>query len=178
MKKYIIIIFALLTTKCFSQLNIVPLPAEMKRGKGNFALDRNTVIYYTANSVKKICFQFNNSIKNKYGFTLPIKYLSLEQVEKLKNKNITFLLFPKLVKKDSISGTYTITINQNNINITAMEEEGLLYGLQTLTQLLPDKKQPSNSGDMGYFDSVGTLFSSLPSFACFSLRLRAFAVPG
>ncbi|MGF2413396.1 MAG: beta-N-acetylhexosaminidase, partial [Ferruginibacter sp.] len=64
-------------------------------------------------------------------------YLALEKTENVKNKNIIITLFPKLVKEDTIPGTYTILVKQNSINIISMQEEGLFYGLQTLLQLLP-----------------------------------------
>ena len=151
--KTVIIIFVLVfaeSSTAQNNLNIVPLPAEVKMGKGSFTLDKRTILYYTDNSVKDICVQFNNILQEKYGFVLPIKYLTLKEIElvKVKNKNITIFLFPKLVNEASIPGTYTMSVKQNSINIISMEEQGLFYGLQTLIQLLPfanNKPQTTNN---------------------------------
>ncbi len=137
MKKIILIIFLFLSANCFSQVNIVPAPAKIEMAKGNFTLDKNTIIYYAENSVKNICAQLNKSLQKNCGFTLPTTHISFTELLKVKNRNITLILFPNLVKADPIPGSYLVQVSQNSIKISAMEKEGLFYGLQTLIQLLP-----------------------------------------
>ena len=113
-------------------------------GKGNFILDKNTTLYYSEDAVKNICLQFNNSLQNQYGFTLPIKYAAADEITKIKNKNISVVLFPKLVKAADIPGYYLLNVYENSIQLVSMEEQGLFYGLQTMLQLLPVKAKTSN----------------------------------
>jgi hexosaminidase len=140
MKKYAFICSLLLSATCFAQLNIVPMPAEINMGEGVFTVDKNTIIYYTGNSIKNICIQFNNSLQKKYGFALPLKYLPLNKIQKNKYKSINFSLFPKLVKEDAAIGAYTIKVDKSNVDIVSMEEEGLFYSMQTLLQLILSPK--------------------------------------
>ncbi len=137
MKNYCIIICLLISLKSFTQINVVPMPAEVKMGKGNFNLNpKTTSIYYTENSTKLICIELNNSLKKRYGFSLPIIKVDVDKALSLKNSNITLILFPKLVKEDPIAGTYDLTVKEKNITITSMENEGIFYAVQTVLQLL------------------------------------------
>jgi hexosaminidase len=145
MKKYIIFFSLLLSATCFSQLNIVPMPAEVKMGKGNFILDKNISLYYTINSYKDFCINLNDIIQNKYGFSLPVKKISISELVTTKSKYIIFELYPNIVEKNPVTGFYSLDVEQKNIKISASDYEGLFYGLQTLTQLLPkEKSNPKN----------------------------------
>jgi hypothetical protein len=125
MKKYILVFFILLSAKCFSQINVVPMPLEVTMGEGFFKMNpKNTSIYYTENSSKPICIQLNNIFKKHYGFTLPIPKVDLDKFSSTNKKNITFILFPKLVKGDSISGTYNLKVNSKSITVFSMENGG------------------------------------------------------
>jgi hexosaminidase len=146
MKKYTFIFFILLSAKCFSQINVVPMPAEVKMGQGSFILNpKTTSIYYTENSSKPICVQLNSTLKKMYGFTLPIAKVEIDKISEINKNNITLILFPKLVKSDSIPGTYNLKVNSKSITIFSMEDEGLFYGIQTLLQLIENNNKQSNT---------------------------------
>ena len=167
--KIIVLLFLLIMSipgSAQNTLNIVPMPAEIKISKGNFTLDKNTTLYYSENTVKNICLQLNDRLQNQYGFALPIKYMAADDLTKIKNKNISVVLLPKLVKAADIPGYYLLDINENSIKLASMEEQGLFYGLQTMLQLLPVTAKTSNQKN--YTLSIPQL--SIKDYPRFSYR--------
>jgi hexosaminidase len=140
-----------------NSLNLVPMPAEVTMSKGNFTIDKKTILYYTDIAAMGICTQFNNILQEKYGFALPLKHLTYEEAElqKGKNKTITFFLVGKETKELSpippytrIDGSYAMRVDKNYINIMSKSEQGLFFGIQTLMQMLPspnNKPQTTNN---------------------------------
>lgn len=145
MKKYCSIFFVLISLHSFAQINVVPMPAEVKMGKGNFVLDqKTTAIYYTDNSTKPICMELNNSLKKMFDISLPIIKINKDKVSSLKTNNITLILFPNLVTSDYKSGGYAINVTEKNIRVITGENEGIFHGIQTLLQLITkNTKQPN-----------------------------------
>ncbi len=122
------------------------MPAEVTMGKGFFNISpKNTSIIYTENSTKPICIQLNNTFKKLYGFTLPIAKVEIDKISSTNKRNITLILFPKLVKSDSIAGTYNLKVNSKSITIFSMENEGIFYGIQTVLQLIENNNKQTNT---------------------------------
>jgi hexosaminidase len=142
MKKNILIFCLLLSVKCFSQLNIVPVPSEVKMGKGVFTVDKNTIIFFSKDEYKNIGVELNNRLQKMYGFKLILKPFPVDAVAIPKNKYIR-LYISEVIPEESIPGAYYLEVNQKNIQIRGDNLEGLFYGMQTLIQLLPIKKESS-----------------------------------
>ncbi|MEO6671105.1 MAG: family 20 glycosylhydrolase [Ferruginibacter sp.] len=138
MKPFVIVLFlcAPLFLKAQTNINIVPSPAEIKPGKGNFVLTPNTNLVLEGNNLEHTAAFFNDYLAKNYGFTLKI-------TNKKQNKNAIVLNFERL--DFPIPGAYNMGINDKEIYIAGDNEAGVFYGIQTLIQLLPPvKKQALN----------------------------------
>jgi hexosaminidase len=138
MKKYAFVCSLLLSATCFSQLNIVPMPAEVKMGDktGGFSITKNTRIVLAAGGLEKQAAYLNNYIKENFGFLL--------KIEKGPVKSGIVLNYDRLDKK--IAGAYVLEVYNTQIYIGGDNAEGVFYGIQSLIQLLeqPNKKIKKN----------------------------------
>ena len=133
MKKIVLFFFIMTALSATAQnnLNIVPMPAEMKMGKGNFLLSPSTKIILQGSNAEKIADLLNDYLKNSYGFSLKIQ----------KNASaIDAIVLNYGRMGNPIAGAYTLDINQKRISISGDNEAAVFYGIQTLFQLLPAKK--------------------------------------
>ena len=117
----------LLSATCFSQLNIVPMPVDIKMGKAVFNITKNTSIVLEGSGLEKTGSLLNDHLLKKIGYKLSI-------VKKYKGNNVIRLNNERLDNR--ISGAYILTINEKGINIAGYNEPGVFYGIQTLIQLL------------------------------------------
>jgi hexosaminidase len=129
MKKYFLSLCLLLSAKCFSQLNIVPMPAEVKMGKGVFTINKNTKII-ASGLPEKFGTLLNDFIFSNYGLQLKTTTYSKKNVI----NSINFVHDGKLYGAGI--GVYTIKITDNGILIGAGTPQGFFNGIQTLFQLL------------------------------------------
>ncbi|MBC7535210.1 MAG: beta-N-acetylhexosaminidase [Ferruginibacter sp.] len=133
MKLYFII-FLLCSTislKAQTNINLVPMPAKINIGKGNFRINANTTIVLEGSGLENTAAYFNDYLSKKYGFTL-------KKGSKKKDGNAIVLNFERLDYQ--FPGAYTIDVNSKEIYISGDNETGVFYGIQTLIQLLPTKK--------------------------------------
>ncbi len=131
MNKKLWIIFILLMpflVKAQQKVQIIPQPVSLSVKDGHFIIDRNTSI--TFNTKEKdlphaVNF-FNAFIKNISGFSLPLNVK--------KNKSI----FLEIKKTANIGDEgYLLSVSPNSIKIIANKKEGIVYGMQSLFQTLP-----------------------------------------
>lgn len=111
------------------EITVIPKPAEVSIGEGNFTLDKACVLQYDkANEeIAKIANFFNEYLNDFYGFKLDANK---------KGRSIQFNINSQLkLNKEG----YLLKINSNNIVITASASNGLFYGMQSLKQMLPVK---------------------------------------
>lgn len=133
MKKYISFLFLLASLQCFSQLNIVPMPAEVRMGNGAFTINKNTNLI--ANGLpEKFGNLLNDFIFTNYGFKLVKTTYSKKNII----NSINFVHDGKMYGAGN--GVYVIKITGNQILIGAGTPQGFFYGIQTLFQLLPKSK--------------------------------------
>ncbi len=111
-----------------NNINIVPMPAEIKLGKGNFTINKNTQIVLEGSGLEKIAKLLNEHFKNTTGFSLPITKTATISNKIVLNYERMDFKFP---------GAYTMDINEKEIYIAGDNEAGVFYGIQTLIQLLP-----------------------------------------
>ena len=109
-----------------SDIHIIPKPMELELQEGVFEFTKNTKIVVTNAFQKELAKQFNHKIGVAIGFNLQI-------VEEVSSENcIQFLVNSKLKNE-----AYELSINSNKIIVSAGSNNGFLYGLETLKQLLP-----------------------------------------
>ncbi|MEP6628542.1 MAG: beta-N-acetylhexosaminidase, partial [Ginsengibacter sp.] len=109
-------------------VSIIPQPVSMSLQQGQFMIDNNTSINF--NSKQKdlaSASKFLNSfIKTISGNELP--------VNAKKNKSIVF----EIKKTDKIGDEgYLLNVSPTRVSITANTKAGIVYGLQSLMQVLP-----------------------------------------
>ena len=113
-----------------SQINIVPMPAAVKMGKGSFDLNRNTVIVLEGSGLEKSASFFNIYLQKHFGYKLKI-------VNKYAGANSITLNYERL--DHEIPGAYNLSVDNKGIYIAGDNEAGVFYGIQSLIQLLPEK---------------------------------------
>lgn len=133
MFKKIIVLFVFVFNFGFSQtqLPLIPYPNQIEKGNKSFILNSKTVINANKDSFEALYLK--QIIKQQLELDLEIS-----QTSKVVSK-INLVLGvpdPKNFNKES----YYLSVDENRIEINAISNQGLFYGLQTLIQLLPIKK--------------------------------------
>jgi hexosaminidase len=108
------------------EVNIIPKPVELKMGKGNFVIDKNTVIAFDTFS-EHLMKYLKKYIKTYYGLDLSTTMHNREG-----NKAI-YLIYGG---KEQGNGYYELKSDAKNITLGG-NGDGLFNGIQTLIQLLP-----------------------------------------
>lgn len=112
------------------EVNIIPRPKLLRTAEGSFSLSRNTYLYANSESSTRISHLFNEFLHSKYGYRLKV-------VNKRPNKDyVSFEEFGVAPNVESNVERYLLAINPEHIRILG-EANGLFYGYQTLTQILP-----------------------------------------
>ena len=128
MKQNILIIFLLSSANCFSQLNIVPVPANIKMGNGIFTINKDTKII-AAGYPEKLGVMLSDLIFASYG----LKLTTTTHSTKSAVNTITFV--HNGLKYGAGYGVYALGITDKRIIIGGGTEQGMFYGIQTLLQL-------------------------------------------
>jgi hexosaminidase len=133
MNKFFLLIAFIISAGANAQttLNITPTPAEVKTIPGSFQLNKNTSIVLEGSGLEKIGSYLNDYLNNTYGFKLKFS-------NKYSNANSIVLNYERL--DAAVAGAYTFTADKKGIYIAGDNADGVFYGIQTLIQLLPVKK--------------------------------------
>ncbi|MCG1037722.1 glycoside hydrolase family 20 protein [Polaribacter sargassicola] len=132
---YLLLVFVIIinackekSTKIFSEsdITIIPKVNSLKINPGVFKFDKNTVFVTSKKEQITAASVLIDKFKNATGW-------ALKTVEKLPTSN--YILFKSDEKL--LPETYTLTIKEKHINITASDNAGFLYAIQSLRQLLP-----------------------------------------
>jgi hexosaminidase len=140
--KGIICVLALLTGLAASaqnNVNIVPMPAEIKMGTGSFPIDKNTVIVLDGSGLEKSAAVLNDYLQKQFGYKLNVE-------KKSANPNSIRINYERM--DNEITGAYNLTVDKNGVYIAGDNEAGVFYGIQTLIQLIPagnPKQQTANN---------------------------------
>jgi hexosaminidase len=131
MKKGILIILLFVYTQGYSQLNIVPVPAEITMGKGSFKLSPSTKINLQGANLERLAGLLNEYLLSTAGFTL----------ETSKTTAVSDAIILQVDKKlPSVAGAYNLNSTTGSVTISAETEAGILNGIQTLIQMIPQHK--------------------------------------
>jgi len=126
---FILALIALVSSQLYGQeINIIPKPVDLKLKNGSFTIDENTTIRIN-NSKKQLkpAARFVASyLQNISGYSLPVKgkktnaiQLSLEEIKELGAEG------------------YQLVVSPTVIEIKANTRAGIIYGMQSLFQTLP-----------------------------------------
>ncbi len=118
-------------------LSIIPEPVQLQKGSGTFVLSNTTQIIIPNDQagLDKIARIFSDKIKTASGITL--KRTSTGDA------GIHLILNQKQDSKLGLEG-YSLDVTKERVTIKANTAAGIFYGLQTLTQLLPDEIESKN----------------------------------
>lgn len=129
MRKLLLIIFVLpLCVGAQQPINIIPQPVKMTMLPGNFVIDQATSLKFDAanKELQTAATFFNAHIQRVGGMLLPVKKTSGKSIE-LKIANT-----PEIGPEG-----YLLDVSQTSVVITANTKNGIVYGMQSLFQLLP-----------------------------------------
>lgn len=126
------IILTLLLVPCLllaqQKVSIIPQPVSLQLDKGNFTIDANTSIRYKrANKSLKVTANFLAAGIKK------ISGINLSQ-NKAKPKKIEFIISPT---NEIGEEGYLLNVTPDAVKITANTNRGIIYGIQSLFQVLP-----------------------------------------
>ncbi len=133
MYKLISIFFAMSILNSYSQtprIAIIPEPASINIGSGNFTITSSTVIYFNDPQLISDLSIFNNYLQKYYNVFLTSKKAGKKQTD-----HITLLLNGNM-EWDS----YKLVCDSEGVTIEGGPGAGVFYGLQSLQQLLPPGK--------------------------------------
>lgn len=133
MKKIFLIATLLFSIAAIGQdINIIPQPVEINKGKGFFTITDETVISYD-DMTKSSALYLNELLKENFVLDL--------QVTNKVEKNAIYLIHNS---KQDKKGFYKLEISNKGVSIIG-DEEGIFYGIQTLSQLLPQPKSSNGN---------------------------------
>ncbi len=115
----------LITLKVFAgPIHIIPQPESMAVLQGQFILNRDTVII----APSRLTDYLNNQMAPATGFDLKISATPPQS---------NYIHLQIIADADSDPEAYNLTSTPKSVNIIALTEAGIFYGIQTLLQLLP-----------------------------------------
>jgi hexosaminidase len=132
-RKILFILFFAQMALAQSTLPLIPQPQKVLPGKGNFILDKNTLVIAPENSFEaKFLIDY---IEKQYG--LKLKTATQSHKKGLPSINFVFETDKMIIKE-----WYKLDVSKkfNHIDIVANTKQGQFYAVQTLLQLLPTEK--------------------------------------
>ncbi|MES2419621.1 MAG: family 20 glycosylhydrolase [Bacteroidota bacterium] len=137
MKKFLLFFIAVFTTcSVFSQtdvnMGIIPAPVSVVKNNGTFFLDKTVVLVSNEVANANTADLLNAFIVNKGGFAL--------RVAKAVTAGQKGIILTSVGANKLPAEGYTIQISPKQIKVTG-SGAGLFYAVQSLMQLMPDKKQ-------------------------------------
>lgn len=121
-------ILLLLAVCAQASVNIIPKPTQVTEGKGAFLLKDKQTIGYSDASLADAAAYLHEMLTRATGFT---------HVDVRRGKgNIRLVLEPGADQADE---SYTLAVTKSQVTIKATTYRGVINGISTLRQLLPDE---------------------------------------
>jgi len=123
----------LLSCNAFAQVSIIPRPQELieKQAGESFVISPKTVIVVADKRMQPVADFFNDYLRQVYGFTLKTSK---------KSAGADRIVLGVAKVDGAVNGAYSMDVSKSSVSITANDESGVFYGMQTLLQLLPVQK--------------------------------------
>lgn len=108
-------------------LSITPMPVDVKMGKGNLLVSKNTQLVVESRELEHTAIMLQEYLKINYGLVLKTS----------KKNNIPNAIVLKIDNKtNSIDGAYKLVADRSGLYITGSNEAAVFYGIQTLLQII------------------------------------------
>ncbi|MHA2303947.1 MAG: beta-N-acetylhexosaminidase [Candidatus Hodarchaeales archaeon] len=124
------------SNKLHNEIRLIPKPVKLSFSSNigkEFLLNSKTSIY-TSPGLQSVGMYLKHFLLPATGYDISLK----DQIDSIDgfSKNAIILKLDK-GKKDLGNEGYTLLVTSENVEITAMEKEGIFYGIQSFRQLLP-----------------------------------------
>ncbi|MDR2682580.1 MAG: beta-N-acetylhexosaminidase [Dysgonamonadaceae bacterium] len=125
-----------------SKLNLVPVPAKVKTGTGQFTINSKTRIVLASNTeeMKNAVAVLNGLLSRAAGF----------QLEITENPATANAIVCKLNASLPNREAYKLSVQKELITLEAQSAQGIFYGMQTLRQLLPSQIERPFLGNVAW----------------------------
>ena len=130
MKRVLLSALLCISVGAYTQVNIIPLPAEVVLPKqaGTFTITAATPIILDGGGLENAAAFLNDYLKSVYGFELPIR----------KDAPASGAIRLNLERMDHpMAGAYHMHVKKDGVYIAGDNPAGVFYGIQSLIQLLP-----------------------------------------
>lgn len=131
MKKVLVLLLILCAGSLIAQVNIIPLPNQIKSMPGQFVITEQTQIFVPP-QLKFEALWLQNYLRHEFAISPQMR------IEITQSDNYIRLTHVKGGSPES----YTLSISPTGINILAPDNAGIFYGLQSLIQMLSASKSP------------------------------------
>ena len=143
-----------------SDIKIIPKVNSLKINSGVFQFNKKTS-FVTSNSNQEIAAQLLiDKFKNAAGWDLQIVH------ESTSTNSVSFQSDESLEKE-----AYILQVDKNNVKITASDNSGFLYAIQSLKQLLPIEIESNNTIENISWEIPNVEISDSPRFKWRGLML-------
>lgn len=133
-------------------VNVIPAPASLTVGNGEFSLKGSTKIGAAAPEAKKVAEYFVEKMERSTGYDLDVE----------DNGDIRLTLDPQM---EMNSEGYRLEVGENGVDVTAKTPQGLFYGMQSFMQLLPAEIESSEEVDGIEWSAPYVSITDEPRFA-------------
>lgn len=116
--------------------NLIPMPAQVTKSKGEFRLKPGTLIVPVDVTAKELADLLALRLRTLTGYNLRVGHSS-------RRSNVIRFVRDTTVKGDK--GAYRLWVTPKGVQISAAAPEGWFYGMQSLVQLLPPGTEPGVS---------------------------------
>jgi len=127
--KSVLIQLALLL--CFNysnaQVSIIPVPNQLKMGKGVYVLDASDMIVFKDNQISFLAAYLRDQVNHLTKVNLKIAQ------KELSVKGINLSIIPSLTENEE---GYTLDITSNKIAVVGASKTGLMHGIQSFLQIV------------------------------------------
>ena len=168
MKKWFAYAFLLYSFNAAGQLNLIPQPSEVNILPGNFIWPTSMSCVYNDASLKNEADYLAVVMKDRFKYVLEIPTAALKNAAAATTKKKLIQLI--LLKKEGASAeSYSLNITDQAIQISATQNKGIFYGIQTLLQLFPINSTDALSS--GKVSLPQLIISDEPRFAYRGMHL-------
>lgn len=135
MRRLSCLLLLFMATMGYSQtVSIIPKPASLRVNKGQFTINKSTVLVVADEGDRPAADFFNGYLKQFYGFELGIRHTAARNAITLVTRK--FIAAPQ---KDA----YRFSSGAAGVHIEGDTYAGTFHGIQTLIQLLPPQRSSS-----------------------------------
>ncbi|MFZ1527498.1 MAG: family 20 glycosylhydrolase [Ferruginibacter sp.] len=132
-------LLAIVCNTAIAQTNIIPAPVSLKMDKGSFTIDNNTSILVNGPQFDQAGRYLLEKIKDLYGIQLQLIDYKTSMRVRL-NKDVKTIRLALDETADGREGAYTFSVTDRGVQVVSQNGSGIFYGIQTLLQLMPAKR--------------------------------------